>query len=108
MYKRQVEACGDRIESLMTYTGKRKQVATVTDSRGYTTTNTYDADDRLLTQVKDANGSVTNYTYENNTDRLASVSKTVGGKEVKVDVYKRQVHMRRRSGNFLKIHRFCI
>ena len=79
-----VEACGDRIESLMTYTGKRKQVATVTDSRGYTTTNTYDADDRLLTQVKDANGSVTNYTYENNTDRLASVSKTVGGKEVKV------------------------
>jgi len=79
-----VEACGDRIESLMTYTGKRKQVATVTDSRGYTTTNTYDADDRLLTQVKDANGSVTNYTYESNTDRLASVSKTVGGKEVKV------------------------
>jgi RHS repeat-associated protein len=79
-----VEACGDRIESLMTYTGKRKQVATVTDSRGYTTANTYDADDRLLTQVKDANDSVTNYTYESNTDQLASVSKNVGGKEVRV------------------------
>ncbi len=79
-----LELCGDRIESSMTYTGTRRQIATVTDSRGNKTVNTYDAKDRLLTQVKDANGGITKYTYDSKTDQLTGVSKTVKGKERKV------------------------
>ena len=52
----------------MTYTGRRKQVMTVTDRCGYITTNIYDADDRLLTQVREARVT---YTYDK--DRLKTI-----------------------------------
>ena len=66
----------------MTYSSDGSQVATVTDARGKTVTNNYDANNRLLTGVTDPNVNTTNYTYNSKNDQLQSVPKQVGGQTV--------------------------
>ena len=70
----EIEECSETIRSSMTYTADQSQVASVTDSRGNVTTNTYDAAGRLLTAVTDAAGGTVNYTYDANTDALTGVT----------------------------------
>ena len=70
----EIEECSETIRSSMTYTADKSQVASVTDSRGNVTTNTYDAAGRLLTAVTDAAGGTVNYTYDANTDALTGVT----------------------------------
>ena len=77
-----LENRGKQIASSMTYTADGRQVASVTDARGYTTRNTYDSAGRLLTSVTDARGNKTEYTYEAANDRLKSVSMAVNGQRI--------------------------
>ena len=77
-----LENRGKQIASSMTYTSGGRQVASVTDARGNTTTNTYDSLGRLLKKVTDAKGNETEYTYEASTDRLTKVSTSVNGTKV--------------------------
>jgi len=78
-----MEYKGPGAEGSLTYTADGRNVQKITDSRGLVTTNTYDAKNRMLVKVTDARGISTNYSYETSTDRLSSVSMTVGGKAVK-------------------------
>lgn len=75
-----LENRGKQIRASMAHTSNGKQVASVTDNRGYTTTNTYDSSQRLLTKTTDAKGNVTNYAYDSDTDQLRQASAAVDGK----------------------------
>ena len=71
------------METSMTYTKEGRQVATVTDARGFAVTYHYDEEERLLTSVTDAKNNSTSYTYDSE-DRLTEVKKDVGEEEIKV------------------------
>ena len=75
-----LEDKGKRLESSMTYTTWGRQVASVKDSRGFVTTNTYTGQyEHLLdtVSVKDQAGTVvshTQYTYDSQNDRITAVT----------------------------------
>ena len=69
---------GDRMTASAAYTSDGRNLSTVTDGRGNTTTNTYDNRNRLLTSERDALGNATSYTYESSTDRVTQVTASNG------------------------------
>ncbi len=69
---------GDRMTASAAYTSDGRNLATLTDGRGNTTTSTYDSHNRLLTSESDALGNTTSYTYESSTDRVTQVSASNG------------------------------
>lgn len=68
-----LEKASDIITSSATYQNNGNYPHTVTDSRGNTTTYTYDTAYGLQTGVTDALGNVTEYEYNTLNDRLESV-----------------------------------
>ena len=72
---------GEKITSSATYQNNGNYPHTVTDSRGNTTTFTYDTARGLQTGVTDALGNSTTYNYDSLNDRLKSV--TSGGSIVR-------------------------
>ena len=68
------EKFSDTITSSATYQDNGNYPHTTTDSRGNTTTYTYDTDRGLQTGVTDAKGNTTDYTYNALNDLLESVS----------------------------------
>ena len=69
-----LEKISDVITSSATYQDNGNYPHTVTDSRGNTTTYTYDTARGLQTGITDAVGNTTKYSYNSQNDRLQSVS----------------------------------
>ena len=69
---------GDRMTASAAYTSDGRNLSTITDGRGNTTTNTYDNRNRLLVSESDALGNTTSYTYESSTDRVTQVTASNG------------------------------
>lgn len=80
-----LESCGQRMESSMTYTSDGRNIASITNARGYVTRNEYDEKNRLLKKTVDARGNALLYSYDANTDQLTEVKQIVGGQERKIN-----------------------
>ena len=72
----------DRMTASAAYTSDGRNLSTITDGRGNTTTNTYDNRNRLLVSERDALGNTTSYTYESSTDRVTQVTASNGNANI--------------------------
>lgn len=72
------------VNTSMTYNHWGSYVNTVTDARGNTVQNTYDSNNRLLTEVKDPKGNSVQYSYDPDTDATTQITSSVGEKDVTV------------------------
>lgn len=64
--------------------GTGRNVKTLTDARGFVTTNEYDSKERLLTGVTDAKGNKVTYTYDTKNDLLTGATASDGTNTVKL------------------------
>ncbi len=80
-----LEKCSERMTAQYTYTATGRNVKTLTDARGFVTTNEYDSKERLLTGVTDAKGNKVTYTYDTKNDLLTGVTAFDGAKTIKLD-----------------------
>lgn len=79
-----LEACSERMTAQYTYTATGRNVKTLTDARGFVTTNEYDSKERLLTGVTDAKGNKVTYTYDTKNDLLTGATASDGTNTVKL------------------------
>lgn len=79
-----MEACSERMTAQYTYTATGRNVKTLTDARGFVTTNEYDSKERLLTGVTDAKGNKVTYTYDTKNDLLTGATASDGTNTVKL------------------------
>ena len=79
-----LEKCSERMTAQYTYTATGRNVKTLTDARGFVTTNEYDSKERLLTGVTDAKGNKVTYTYDTKNDLLTGATASDGTNTVKL------------------------
>ena len=79
-----LEGISGTVNTSMTYNYWGSYVDTVTDARGNTVQNTYDSNNRLLTEVTDPKGNSVEYSYDPDTDETTQITASVGEQDVTV------------------------